>query len=208
MVRTRIGPLHSPSLTSCNCTWRAIQMRLFAGAPWPAPASMGAVWQNFDSGTWSWSDFGPVALEVPTMTVSTSGGAQVDPAEVQQFHGKCHPRRVLRFRHQELNRGLRRITPYMCGSKTLYFQHESTQIDGYWLQEQGKCSVQARSRTNAHIIRARAGQSVPEPEESASLEHVCRDRRLGTGSPQAPFGSGRRILTAYGALREHGGGSL
>jgi predicted kinase len=48
-------------------------------------ASMGDVWQNFDDGTWSWSDFGPVALEVPTMTVSTHGGAQVDPAEVERF---------------------------------------------------------------------------------------------------------------------------
>lgn len=47
--------------------------------------SMRAVWHNFDNGTWSWRDFGPVALEVPTMMVSTQGGAQVDPAEVERF---------------------------------------------------------------------------------------------------------------------------
>ena len=47
--------------------------------------SMRSVWQNFDNGTWSWSDFGPVALEVPTMTVSTQAGAQVDPAVVEHF---------------------------------------------------------------------------------------------------------------------------
>ena len=46
---------------------------------------MRAVWQNFDNGVWSWSDFGPVALDVPTMTVSTQGGAQVDPEEVERF---------------------------------------------------------------------------------------------------------------------------
>ena len=46
---------------------------------------MRAVWHNFDNGTWSWGDFGPVALEVPTMTVSTQGGAQVDAAEVERF---------------------------------------------------------------------------------------------------------------------------
>ncbi|HTT91390.1 MAG TPA: hypothetical protein VMF65_17670, partial [Acidimicrobiales bacterium] len=48
-------------------------------------AGMDAVWQNFEDGTWAWSDFGPVALEVPTMTVSTAGGAQVNPAEVECF---------------------------------------------------------------------------------------------------------------------------
>jgi predicted kinase len=48
-------------------------------------AGMDAVWQNFENGTWAWSDFGPVALAVPTMTVSTEGGAQVDPAEVELF---------------------------------------------------------------------------------------------------------------------------
>jgi hypothetical protein len=47
-------------------------------------ACMGAVWQNFDNGTWPWADFGPVALEVPTMTVSTRGGAEVGPAEVER----------------------------------------------------------------------------------------------------------------------------
>jgi hypothetical protein len=39
-------------------------------------AGMDAVWQNFEDGTWAWSDFRPVALEVPTMTVSTAGGAR------------------------------------------------------------------------------------------------------------------------------------
>jgi predicted kinase len=48
-------------------------------------ARMRSVWQNFDDGTWSWSDFGPVALEVPTMTVSTQGGAEIDPGEVERF---------------------------------------------------------------------------------------------------------------------------
>ena len=47
--------------------------------------SMRSVWQNFDNGTWSWGDFGPVALEVPTMTVSTQGGARLDPVAVKQF---------------------------------------------------------------------------------------------------------------------------
>ncbi len=46
---------------------------------------MAAVWENFEDGTWSWAYFGPVAVEVPTMTVSTQGGAQVDPAEVERF---------------------------------------------------------------------------------------------------------------------------
>jgi predicted kinase len=57
-----------------------------------------AVWENFDNGTWSWTDFGPVALEVPTITVSTEGGAQVDPATVQGFIKSAVQRRVERSR--------------------------------------------------------------------------------------------------------------
>lgn len=47
--------------------------------------SMRSVWENFDNGTWSWGDFGPVALEMPTMTVSTQGGARLGPVAVKQF---------------------------------------------------------------------------------------------------------------------------
>ena len=65
------------------------RQRVLARSP-----EMLAVWENFDNGTWSWDDFGPVALDVPTMTVSTEGRAQVVPAAVEEFIKSVVQRRV------------------------------------------------------------------------------------------------------------------
>ncbi len=65
------------------------RQRVLARSP-----EMLAVWENFDNGTWSWDDFGPVVLDVPTMTVSTEGRAQVVPAAVEEFIKSVVQRRV------------------------------------------------------------------------------------------------------------------
>ena len=74
----------SPSLMSCNFTWHAPRVR-HTSEPWHARPACGRSGRTSTMAPGLGVTFGPVALDVPTMTVSTQGGAQVEPAEVERF---------------------------------------------------------------------------------------------------------------------------